>query len=84
VVGLTTARAICKFSLLKENHFDIQKSNEHAYAFANAVFSHDNHHYPYAQCGTPFYSIQSTPFDPSRIAIQGEFGGLGENTTIDQ
>ena len=45
---------------------------------------HDNHHYANPQCGTPFYSIQSTPHDPSRIAIQGEFGGLGENTTIDQ
>ena len=51
--------------------------------FPAADFS-DNHHYANPQCGTPFYSIQSTPFDPSRIAIQGEFGGLGENTTIDQ
>ena len=44
----------------------------------------DNHHYANPQCGTPFYSINSSPYDPNRIAIQGEFGGLGENTTIDQ
>ncbi|KAA1126091.1 hypothetical protein PGTUg99_022159 [Puccinia graminis f. sp. tritici] len=40
---------------------------------------HDNHHYPYPQCGTPFYSLPSSPYDPSRnrIAVQGEFGGIG-------
>ncbi|OAV94951.1 hypothetical protein PTTG_26825 [Puccinia triticina 1-1 BBBD Race 1] len=38
---------------------------------------HDNHHYPYPQCGTPFYSLPSTPYDPARIAVQGEFGGIG-------
>ncbi|KAF2704696.1 glycoside hydrolase family 2 protein [Pleomassaria siparia CBS 279.74] len=43
---------------------------------------HDNHHYSSPQCGTPFYSIASTPYDPSRIAIQGEFGGIGHNLTI--
>ncbi|KAF2204320.1 hypothetical protein GQ43DRAFT_364855 [Delitschia confertaspora ATCC 74209] len=42
---------------------------------------HDNHHYANPQCGTPFYSIQSTPYDPKRIGFQGEFGGLGHNTT---
>ncbi|KAF2763100.1 glycoside hydrolase [Pseudovirgaria hyperparasitica] len=44
---------------------------------------HDNHHYAAPQCGTPFYSILSTPFDPSRIGFQGEFGGLGHNVSAD-
>ncbi|RAH83182.1 hydrolase [Aspergillus japonicus CBS 114.51] len=44
---------------------------------------HDNHHYANPQCGTPFYSIDSTPYDPTRIAIQGEFGGLGHNVSIE-
>ncbi|KAI1372596.1 glycoside hydrolase family 2 protein [Hypoxylon crocopeplum] len=42
---------------------------------------HDNHHYANPQCGTPFYSIQSTPYDNQRIAIQGEFGGIGHNVS---
>ena len=37
----------------------------------------DNHHYAEPQCGTPFYSRASSPYDPSRIGIQGEFGGIG-------
>lgn len=40
---------------------------------------HDNHHYANPQCGTPFYSLASTPYDAQRIAIQGEFGGIGHN-----
>ncbi|KAJ7207304.1 glycoside hydrolase family 2 protein [Mycena rebaudengoi] len=44
---------------------------------------HDNHHYSSPQCGAPFYSLPSTPNDPNRIAFQGEFGGVGVNTTID-
>lgn len=40
---------------------------------------HDNHHYANPQCGTPFYSIASTPYDEQRVAIQGEFGGIGHN-----
>ncbi|KAF2175113.1 glycoside hydrolase family 2 protein [Zopfia rhizophila CBS 207.26] len=44
---------------------------------------HDNHHYANPQCGTPFYSVASTPYDPRRIAIQGEFGGVGQNVTED-
>lgn len=40
---------------------------------------HDNHHYANPQCGTPFSSILSTPYDGRRIAIQGEFGGIGHN-----
>ncbi|PWY89655.1 hydrolase [Aspergillus sclerotioniger CBS 115572] len=43
----------------------------------------DNHHYANPQCGTPFYSIDSTPYDSNRIGIQGEFGGLGHNVSID-
>ncbi|KAK6435200.1 hypothetical protein LTR95_008607, partial [Oleoguttula sp. CCFEE 5521] len=43
----------------------------------------DNHHYANAQCGTPWYSTASSPYDPKRIGFQGEFGGIGENTTID-
>ncbi|WAR63038.1 hypothetical protein PtB15_18B120 [Puccinia triticina] len=38
---------------------------------------HDNHHYPYPQCGTPFYSLPSTPYNPARIAVQGEFSEIG-------
>ncbi|AEO65527.1 glycoside hydrolase family 2 protein [Thermothielavioides terrestris NRRL 8126] len=37
----------------------------------------DNHHYADPQCGTPFYSLNSSPFDPNRIGFQGEFGGIG-------
>ncbi|KAI0389170.1 glycoside hydrolase family 2 protein [Xylariaceae sp. FL0594] len=44
---------------------------------------HDNHHYANPQCGTPFYSIASTPYDPNRIAIQGEFGGIGQNVSAE-
>ncbi|KAF2682961.1 glycoside hydrolase family 2 protein [Lentithecium fluviatile CBS 122367] len=40
---------------------------------------HDNHHYSYPQCGTPWYSLDSSPYDPKRIGFQGEFGGLGHN-----
>jgi hypothetical protein len=43
---------------------------------------HDNHHYSSPQCGAPFYSIASTPNDPNRIGFQGEFGGVGVNTTM--
>ncbi|KAK4989969.1 hypothetical protein LTR50_002880 [Elasticomyces elasticus] len=43
----------------------------------------DNHHYANPQCGSPFYSIPSSPYDPSRIGIQGEFGGIGNNVSID-
>ncbi|KAI0134777.1 family 2 glycosyl hydrolase, partial [Xylariales sp. AK1849] len=43
----------------------------------------DNHHYANPQCGTPFYSLDSRPWDPTRIAIQGEFGGIGNNVTAD-
>ncbi|KAF2119323.1 glycoside hydrolase superfamily [Lophiotrema nucula] len=45
----------------------------------------DNHHYAQPQCGTPFYSINSSPFNPDedRIGFQGEFGGNGNNVSID-
>lgn len=44
----------------------------------------DNHHYANPQCGTPFYSILSSPYDPRRIGFQGEFGGIGHNVSIEQ
>ncbi|KAG5926363.1 hypothetical protein E4U42_003397 [Claviceps africana] len=37
----------------------------------------DNHHYANPQCGTPFYSLASSRYDPARIGFQGEFGGIG-------
>lgn len=43
----------------------------------------DNHHYANPQCGAPFYSIQSPPHDSSRIGFQGEFGGIGQNVSIE-
>ncbi|KAL6830249.1 glycoside hydrolase family 2 protein [Trichoderma camerunense] len=43
----------------------------------------DNHHYANPQCGTPFYSTPSSPYDPSRIGFQGEFGGIGHNVSIE-
>ncbi|KAF2027327.1 glycoside hydrolase [Setomelanomma holmii] len=45
----------------------------------------DNHHYSTPQCGTPFWSRQGSgpdgsdsAYDPSRIGLQGEFGGIGQ------
>lgn len=45
----------------------------------------DNHHYSTPQCGTPFWSRQGdgpdgsdSAYDKSRIALQGEFGGVGQ------
>lgn len=32
----------------------------------------DNHHYANPQCGAPFYSIDSSPYDHSKIGIQGK------------
>ncbi|KAJ9157325.1 Glycoside hydrolase family 2 immunoglobulin-like beta-sandwich [Pleurostoma richardsiae] len=43
----------------------------------------DNHHYANAQCGTPFYSTASSPYDPNRVGLQGEFGGIGHNVSIE-
>jgi hypothetical protein len=43
----------------------------------------DNHHYANPQCGTPFYSTQSSPYDPTRIGFQGEFGGIEHNVSLD-
>lgn len=45
--------------------------------------SQDNHHYANPQCGSPFYSTPSSPYDPSRIGFQGEFGGIGTNVSIE-
>ncbi|KAL1953164.1 hypothetical protein VTO42DRAFT_3544 [Malbranchea cinnamomea] len=44
---------------------------------------HDNHHYAAPQCGAPFYSRINTPYDSKRIGIQGEFGGIGHNVSIE-
>jgi hypothetical protein len=41
----------------------------------------DTHSYASPKCGTPFYKIPSPAYDPSRIAFQGEFGGIGHNLT---
>lgn len=41
----------------------------------------DTHTYASPKCGTPFYKIPSLPYDKSRIAFQGEFGGIGHNLT---
>jgi len=45
----------------------------------------DNHHYSTPQCGTPFWSRQgsgpdgaNSAYDSRRIALQGEFGGIGQ------
>ncbi|KAH9821670.1 family 2 glycoside hydrolase [Melampsora americana] len=38
----------------------------------------DNHHYASPQCGAPFFSLDSSPYDPKRIGSQGEFGGIGQ------
>ncbi|KAJ6152784.1 Glycoside hydrolase family 2 N-terminal [Penicillium chrysogenum] len=43
----------------------------------------DNHHYANPQCGSPFYSTPSSPYDPNRIGFQGEFGGIGTNVSIE-
>lgn len=43
----------------------------------------DNHHYANPQCGTPFYSLLSRPYDPKRIGFQGEFAGIGHNVSIE-
>ncbi|KAJ5897493.1 hypothetical protein N7504_007781 [Penicillium tannophilum] len=43
----------------------------------------DNHHYANPQCGTPFYSTSSSPYDETRIGFQGEFGGIGNNVSIE-
>ncbi|KPI40733.1 Beta-galactosidase [Cyphellophora attinorum] len=41
----------------------------------------DTHSYASPKCGTPFYKIPSPAYDPTRIAFQGEFGGIGHNLT---
>ncbi|KAL6230396.1 hypothetical protein BDW75DRAFT_73694 [Aspergillus navahoensis] len=43
----------------------------------------DNHHYANPQCGAPFYSSPSVAYDPQRIGMQGEFGGIGHNVSIE-
>ncbi|KAF3351206.1 hypothetical protein VD0002_g1980 [Verticillium dahliae] len=36
----------------------------------------DNHHYTGPQCGVP-------PYDTRRVSLQGEFGGIGHNVSIE-
>ncbi|GJC83132.1 beta-glucuronidase [Colletotrichum liriopes] len=43
----------------------------------------DNHHYANPQCGTPFYSLASSPYNKARIGFQGEFGGIGHNVSVE-
>ncbi|KAM0426590.1 hypothetical protein ACHAPT_008284 [Fusarium lateritium] len=43
----------------------------------------DNHNYAEPQCGTPFYSQPKTPYDPERIGIAGEYGGIGHNVSLE-
>jgi hypothetical protein len=47
----------------------------------------DNHHYSTPQCGSPFWSTSggdNTAYDPTRIGIQGEFGGVGQQVSFEQ
>jgi len=44
---------------------------------------HDNHHYASPECGTPWSLSNKLASDSSRVAIQGEFGGIGHNVTED-
>lgn len=46
--------------------------------------SKDNHNYASPQCGTPYYSSPKSPYDPARIGIAGEYGGIGHNVSIEQ
>ena len=46
--------------------------------------SQDNHNYAHPQCGTPFQSRPKTPYDPERIGIAGEYGGIGHNVSIEK
>ncbi|KAL1713168.1 glycoside hydrolase family 2 protein [Schizophyllum commune] len=59
--------------------------NDFAYQALNISVGdyQDNHHYSSPQCGTPFYSTASVPYDGVRIGFQGEFGGVGHNISID-
>ncbi|KAJ3526052.1 hypothetical protein NM208_g11365 [Fusarium decemcellulare] len=47
------------------------------------LINSDNHNYAEPQCGTPFYSQPKTPYDPERIGIAGEYGGIGHNVSIE-
>jgi hypothetical protein len=44
---------------------------------------HDYHNYAHPQCGTPFWSRPKAPYDPERVGIAGEFGGIGHNVSIE-
>ncbi|TRM57270.1 glycoside hydrolase family 2 protein [Schizophyllum amplum] len=59
--------------------------NDFAYQVFNISVGdyQDNHHYSSPQCGTPFVSAASVPYDGLRIGFQGEFGGVGHNVSIE-
>lgn len=68
--------ALILFSLCFDEHVAMFKMRK-----GNLTAEKDNHHYANPQCGTPFYSLLATPYDPKRIGIQGEFGGIGHNVS---
>lgn len=45
----------------------------------------DTHSYPAPNCGVPTFSSSQgrAAYDPERIALQGEYGGIGHNVTIE-
>ncbi|KAI8444091.1 glycoside hydrolase superfamily [Phakopsora pachyrhizi] len=45
---------------------------------------HDNHHYPYPQCGSPFYSLESAPHDSSKISYPGRIPDLKNLWNVSQ
>lgn len=61
--------------------FSVSDSEKHCVHYLPGK---DNHHYANPQCGSPFYSTESSPYDPSRIGFQGEFGGIGSNVSLNQ
>ncbi|KAK6405859.1 hypothetical protein LTR81_019418 [Elasticomyces elasticus] len=71
-----------QLELLILDHTRLVDSTSGWYDHGAGDFS-DNHHYANPQCGSPFYSIPSSPYDPGRIGIQGEFGGIGQNVSIE-
>ncbi|KNB09180.1 hypothetical protein FOXG_09810 [Fusarium oxysporum f. sp. lycopersici 4287] len=49
----------------------------------NSISGWNDHGFGDFHCGTPFYSQPKTPYDPERIGIAGEYGGIGHNVSID-
>ncbi|KAF5721623.1 beta-galactosidase [Fusarium globosum] len=63
-----------------QRQFEILVKQHKSYT---SIVTWDNHNYAAPQCGTPFYSQPKTPYDPERIGIAGEYGGIGHNVSID-